>query len=59
MVREPTTIFIMFFNTPSACGGELHLKNDKGVAVSVKTHAEDLAMSVGVTGVTVQMVDEK
>jgi hypothetical protein len=40
--------------------GYLYLKNDEtGVAIEVKTHAEGLAMSVGVTGVTLQMVDEK
>jgi hypothetical protein len=40
--------------------GFLYLKNDEtGVAIEVKTHAEGLAMSVGVTGVTFQMVDEK
>jgi hypothetical protein len=39
--------------------GYLYLKNDEtGVAIEVKTHAEGLAMSVGVTGVTLQMVDE-
>jgi hypothetical protein len=41
-------------------GGYLYLKNNEtGVAIEVKTHAEGLAMSVGVTGVTLQMVDEK
>jgi hypothetical protein len=40
--------------------GALYLKNDEtGVAIEVKTHAEGLAMSIGVTGVTIQMVDEK
>ena len=40
--------------------GYLYLKNNEtGVAIEVKTHAEGLAMSVGVTGVTLQMVDEK
>jgi hypothetical protein len=39
--------------------GGLILTNDKGVQIWVKTHAEGLAMSVGVTGVTLQMVDEK
>jgi hypothetical protein len=40
--------------------GALYLKNDKtGVAIEVKTHAEGLAMSIGATGVTIQMVDEK
>jgi len=39
--------------------GGLYLKNDKGVAIEVKTHAEGLAMSVGVTGVTVRLLDEK
>jgi len=32
---------------------------DKGVAIEVKTHAEGLAMSVGVSGVTIQMVKDK
>ena len=40
--------------------GGLYLKNDEtGVAIEVKTHAEGLAMSISVTGVTIQMVDEK
>ena len=40
--------------------GYFYLKNNEtGVAIEVKTHAEGLAMSVGVTGVTLQMVDEK
>jgi hypothetical protein len=39
--------------------GGLYLKNDEtGVAIEVKTHAEGLAMSIGATGVTIQMVDE-
>ena len=45
--------------TAAKGAGYLYLKNDKGVAIEVKTHAEGLAMSVGVTGVTLQMVDEK
>ncbi len=39
--------------------GGLYLTNDKGVSLSVKSHAEGLAISAGVTGVTLQMVDEK
>ena len=39
--------------------GYLYLKGDKGVAIEVKTHAEGLALSIGVTGITIQMVDEK
>ena len=40
--------------------GGLYVKNNEtGVAIEVRTHAEGLAMSIGVTGFTLQMVDEK
>ena len=39
--------------------GYLYLKGEKGAAIEVKTHAEGLAMSIGATGVTIQLVDEK
>ena len=39
--------------------GGLYLKNDKGVAIEVKTHAEGLALSVGVSGVKIQLEDKK
>ena len=39
--------------------GYLYLKGDKGVAIEVKTHAEGLAMSIGASGVTIQMVKDK
>jgi hypothetical protein len=39
--------------------GGLYLKNDKGVVIEVKTHAEGLALSVGVSGVKIQLEDKK
>ena len=39
--------------------GGLYIHNDNGVVIEVKTHAEGVALSVGVQGITIQMVDEK
>ena len=39
--------------------GGLYVHNDKEVVIEVKTHAEGLALSVGVQGITIQMEDEK
>jgi hypothetical protein len=33
--------------------------NDKGVVIELRTHAEGVALSIGVQGLTIQMVDEK
>ena len=35
--------------------GGLYIRNDKGVVIEVKTHAEGVALSVGVTGLKVEM----
>ena len=39
--------------------GGYYIHNDKGVVLELKTHAEGVALSIGVTGLTIQMVDEK
>ena len=39
--------------------GGYYVHNDKGVVLELKTHAEGVALSVGVQGLTIQMVDEK
>jgi len=39
--------------------GGLYIRNDKGVVIKLKTHAEGVALSIGVQGLTIQMVDEK
>ena len=40
--------------------GGLYIKNNNNdVVISVRTHAEGLAMSIGVTGVKITLVDEK
>ena len=39
--------------------GYWYSSNDKGVEVVMKPEAEGLALSLGVSGITVQMVDEK
>ena len=39
--------------------GGYYIHNDKGVVLELKTHAEGVALSIGVQGVTIQMVDEK
>ena len=39
--------------------GGYYIRNDKGVVLELKTHAEGVALSIGVQGVTIQMVDEK
>ena len=35
--------------------GVLYVRNDKGVIIKLKTHAEGVALSVGVQGITIQM----
>ena len=40
-------------------GGLFLNNNETGVTIHVKSHAEGLAMSIGVAGVTLRMVDEK
>lgn len=35
--------------------GRLYIRNDKGVEIEVKTHQEGVALSVGVTGITIEM----
>jgi len=39
--------------------GGYYIRNDKGVVIKLKTHDEGVALSVGVEGMTFQMVDEK
>ena len=39
--------------------GGYYVHNDKGVVLELKTHAEGVALSIGVTGLTIQMVDGK
>jgi hypothetical protein len=39
--------------------GGYYVHNDKGVVLELKTHAEGVALSIGVQGLTIQMVDEK
>jgi hypothetical protein len=39
--------------------GGLYVHNDNGVVIKLKTHAEGVALSIGVQGITIQMVDEK
>ena len=46
------------FSVGEGVGG-LYVHNDKEVVIEVKTHAEGVALSVGVQGITIQMVDEK
>jgi hypothetical protein len=36
--------------------GGLYVRNDKGVIIKLKTHAEGVALSVGAQGITIQMV---
>jgi hypothetical protein len=38
--------------------GGLYVSNDKGVVIKLKTHAEGVALSVGVQGITIQMVEK-
>jgi hypothetical protein len=38
--------------------GGLYIRNDKGVAIKLKTHAEGVALSIGVQGLTIQMVEK-
>ena len=35
--------------------GALHIRNDKGVVIEMKTHADGVALSVGVTVITIEM----
>jgi len=39
--------------------GGLYIRNDKGVIIKLKTHAEGVALSIGVEGLTIQMESEK
>jgi hypothetical protein len=39
--------------------GGLYIHNDNGVVIELKTHAEGVALSIGVEGMTFQLVDEK
>ena len=39
--------------------GGFYIHNDKGVVIKLKTHAEGVALSIGVEGFKIQMVDEK
>ena len=35
--------------------GALYIRNDKGVVIELRTHAEGVALSVGVTGISIEM----
>jgi len=35
--------------------GALYIRNDKGVVIELRTHAEGVALSVGVSGITIEM----
>jgi len=35
--------------------GALYIRNDKGVVIELKTHAEGVALSVGVSGIGIEM----
>ena len=35
--------------------GGLYIRNDKGVVIELRTHADGVALSVGVTGITIEM----
>jgi hypothetical protein len=35
--------------------GVLYIRNDKGVVIEVRTHAEGVALSEGVTGIAIEM----
>jgi hypothetical protein len=35
--------------------GALYIRNDKGVVIELKTHADGVALSVGVTGIGIEM----
>jgi hypothetical protein len=39
--------------------GGYYIHNDKGVVIKLKTHDEGVALSVGVEGMTFQLVDDK
>ena len=38
--------------------GGLYIHNDNGVVIKLKTHAEGVALSIGVQGLTIQMVQK-
>jgi hypothetical protein len=38
--------------------GGLYIRNDIGVVIKLKTHAEGVALSIGVQGLTIQMVEK-
>ena len=38
--------------------GGLYIRNDKGVVIKLKTHAEGVALSIGAQGLTIQMVEK-
>jgi len=38
--------------------GGLYVRNDKGVVIKLKTHAEGVALSIGVEGFKIQMADK-
>ena len=35
--------------------GALYIRNDKGVIIEMRTHADGVALSVGVSGITIEM----
>lgn len=35
--------------------GALYIRNDNGGVIELKTHAEGVALSVGVSGITIEM----
>ena len=39
--------------------GYWYVRNGKGVEMVIKPHAEGLALSLGASGITVKLVDEK
>jgi len=39
--------------------GGFYIRNDNDVVIKLKTHAEGVALSIGATGLTIQMADEK
>ena len=46
------------FSVGEGVGG-LYVRNQKDVVIEVKTHAEGVALSVGVQGIKIELVDEK
>ena len=45
--------------TAAKGAGYWYISNDKGVEITMKPEAEGLALSLGVSGITVKMVDDK